>query len=84
MSKWEILPQKILALSNDMRFEELKRVLEAYGYVMHQPKGGSSHCTFRKKGSMPITIPMHEPVKKVYVEMVRTVVEGSTKYENSK
>ncbi len=28
---------------------------------------------------MPITIPKHEPIKKVYVEMVRHIVEGEAK-----
>lgn len=45
-------------------------------YVMHTPGDGSSHYTFRKKGCMPITIPKQEPIKKVYVEMVRRVVES--------
>ena len=39
-------------------------------------KGGSSHYTFRKVGCQPITIPKHEPIKKVYVEMVKQVVES--------
>ena len=30
----------------------------------------------RKQGKSPITIPKHEPIKKVYVEMVRKVVES--------
>ena len=42
---------------------------------MHQAKRGSSHCTSRKKGCRPVTIPKHEPVKKVYVEMVKEVIE---------
>ncbi|MBQ6222736.1 MAG: hypothetical protein IJJ44_09010 [Solobacterium sp.] len=42
---------------------------------MNSPRSGSSHYTFRKKGYNPITIPKHEPIKKVYVEMVRKVVE---------
>ena len=37
---------------------------------------GSSHYTFRKSGCQPITIPKHEPIKKVYVELVRQVVES--------
>ena len=41
---------------------------------MHAPKKGSSHFTFRKKGCQPITIPKHEPIKKVYVEMVKQIV----------
>ena len=43
---------------------------------MHTPKSGSSHCTFRKIGCQPITIPRREPIKKVYVEMVRQIVEN--------
>ncbi len=59
-----------------MRFEELKKVLEAYGYEMSNPRSGSSHYTFRKNHSNPITIPKHEPIKKIYVEMVKSVVEA--------
>ena len=74
MSKWDKLLSRILSLSKDMRFDELRKVLESYGYVMTAPKGGSSHYTFRKQGRNPITIPKHEPIKKVYVEMVREIV----------
>ena len=49
--------------------------MEYYGYVMSAPKGGSSHYTFRKHGYSPITIPKHKPIKKIYIEMVREVVE---------
>ncbi len=49
---------------------------------MCAPKGGSSHATFRKKGHSPITIPKHDPIKKVYVEMVRDVVESENANEN--
>ena len=76
MSKWDKLLERILALSNDMRFDELRKVLEAYGYTMNAPRSGSSHYTFRKPGCMPITIPKHEPIKKVYVEMVKQIVES--------
>ena len=76
MSKWDKLISRIYNLSRNLRFEELQKVLEAYGYVMYAPRGGSSHYTFRKKGCQPITIPKHEPIKKVYVEMVRQIVES--------
>ena len=75
MSKWDKLLSKILSLSKDMRFQELKRVLEYYGYQMKAPSSGSSHNTFRKPGKNPITIPKHEPIKRIYVEMVRKIVE---------
>lgn len=79
MSKWDKLIMRILSLSKDLRFAELQKVLEDYGYQMNSPRGGSSHYTFRKQGCMPITIPKHEPIKKVYVEMVRQIVEGEGK-----
>ncbi len=54
-------------------------MLEAYGYTMFTPRGGSSHYTFRKPGHQPITIPKHKPIKKVYVEMVKEIVESEDK-----
>ena len=83
MTKWEKLISRIQELSNDLRFDELRKVLETYGYVMTQLNGGSSHFTFRKKGHSPITVPKHEPIKKIYVEMVRKIVEEETQNENS-
>ena len=68
MSKWDKLILKISALSKDLRFSELRKVLESYGYVMKNPKG----C-------MPITTLKHEPIKRVYVEMVRLIVEKEEK-----
>ena len=76
MSKWDKLLTRILTLSKDLRFEELRKVLESYGYDMKTPKSGSSHYTFRKSGCQPITIPKSEPIKKVYVEMVKQIVES--------
>ena len=76
MTKWDKLIAKIPTLSKNLRFDELRRVLESYGYEIHAPRGGSSHYTFRKPGCQPITIPKHEPIKKVYVEMVRQIVES--------
>lgn len=74
---------RICALSKDLRFDELRKVLESYGYQMTAPRSGSSHYTFRKAGCMPITIPKHEPIKKVYVEMVRQIVESEAKNDEN-
>ena len=76
MGQWEKLLNKIKSLDKDMRFAELKRILQSYGYKMTQPRHGSSHCTFRKTGCNPITIPKHEPIKVVYVKMVKKIVES--------
>lgn len=79
MSKWDKLIARICKLSKDLRFTELRKVLESYGYEMNAPRGGSSHYTFRKQGCKPITIPKHEPIKRVYIEMVRQIVESEAK-----
>lgn len=83
MSKWDKLLARIYNLSKSLRFDELRKVLESYGYEMNSPRGGSSHYTFRKAGCMPITIPKHEPVKRIYVEMVRQIVESEAKNNES-
>ena len=83
MSKWDKLLSRILSLDNELRFQELKKVLEYYGYEMNSPRGGSSHYTFRKKGKLPITVPRHEPIKKVYVMMVKTVIEEEMNHEDN-
>ena len=43
----------------------------------------SSHYTFRKPACQPITIPKHEPIKKVYVELVKQVAESEGANENA-
>lgn len=80
MSHWEKLLKRIRNLSSDLRFAELRKILESYGYTMYVPRSGSSHCTFRKEGCAPITIPKHEPIKKVYVLMVKEVVESEANH----
>ena len=75
MSKFEKLLKRIKNLDNGLRFEELKKVLESLGYEMNSPRGGSSHFTFRKKGHIPITIPKHEPIKIVYIRLIKDAIE---------
>ena len=82
MSKWEKLLAEITTLSKDLRFEELRKVLEGYGYRMISPRSGSSHYTFRKEGKSPITISKHEPIRRAYVELVRAAIEEETEHEN--
>lgn len=76
MSRWNKLLERICSLSKDIRFDELKKILESYGYEMKGTSGGSSHFTFRKAGCAPITIPKHEPLKKAYVILVKEIIES--------
>lgn len=82
MSRWLKLLERVCSLSNDIRFEELKKILESYGYVMKGTSGGSSHFTFRKQGCAPITIPKHEPIKKTYIIMVKEIIESEEANDN--
>lgn len=76
MSKFDKLLERIVSLSRDVRFEELRKVLEHYGYTMQAPHSGSSHYTFRKDGCKMITIPKHKPIKVVYIQMVKSIIEN--------
>lgn len=84
MSQWDKLLMRICSLSKDVRFDELRKILESYGYEMKGTSSGSSHFTFRKAGCSPITIPKHEPIKKVYVQMVKAVIESEENNDDIK
>ena len=84
MSQFEKLLLRIYLLDKNLRFDELKKVLEYYGYTMKGPASGSSHKTFRKQGKEPITIPVHTPIKSVYVEMVKEIVESEDANDEEK
>jgi len=43
--------------------------------VENQGEGGS-HLTFKKRGKPPITIPKDEPIKFVYIKMVKDIIES--------
>ena len=74
MSKLEKLIQRIKNNPKTVRFEELDKILVDAGYERTQPRGGSSHYTYRKESKVPITIPDHKPyVHEVYV---RKVIRG--------
>ena len=73
--------KRIMNLDQNLRIEEIKTVLEGFGYEGHYPSGGSSHITFRKDKRTPITIPVHGVISKVYVKMVRDAIEIELKKE---
>ena len=75
MSKFEKLLQRIKNLDKGLRFDEVKKVLLSYGYEFRFPHGGSSHATFHKDGYDSITIPTHEPIKKIYILLVKEIIE---------
>ena len=41
MSSWDKLLKRFLEWDNDIRFEEIVKVMKEYGYEIKQPKGES-------------------------------------------
>lgn len=81
MTRWDKLLERVNGLSNDLRFEEVERLLRGYGYSLEKSTGGS-HCVFRKNGAPPICIPRKNLVKRTYVELLKQVVEEGDRNEN--
>ena len=66
LSQWDKLIENIINKSPGLRFEELAKALQKIGYESAQPRSGSSHYTFRKKGCTPITIQTYAAEKGLY------------------
>ena len=65
MSKKEKLLQAMRNNPKNVNFEDLKKLLEANGYVSDNT--GGSHWVFRKDGCEAQVVPRKKPVKAVYV-----------------
>lgn len=75
MCQLDKLLSTVLKKNKNIRFEDLCKALEHIGYQKGQPRGGSSHYTFRKKGCYPITIPKQQPMDLAYIKSVAEVVQ---------
>ena len=61
------LIEKMKRQPNGIRFQELKRVLEYYGYKMKN-NSGTSHRNFINNEGRVITIKKENPLKAVYIK----------------
>jgi predicted RNA binding protein YcfA (HicA-like mRNA interferase family) len=59
MSQRDKLLEKVRRRPKSVTFEELDRLLRAYGYELVRVKG--SHCAYRRPGAPPITVARHKP-----------------------
>ena len=65
------LVKTILTHRKHVSFEDMDKLLRAFGYEPKQPRKGSSHYVYRKKGVNPIVVPFKRPfLKEVYVKQV--------------
>jgi hypothetical protein len=54
------LRAKIEQNPKHVRFEDLDRLLRSYGFVVRQPRRGSSHCVY-KRAQWLLTVPYRRP-----------------------
>lgn len=69
MSNIDKLILKMTRQPNGIRFQEIAKVLEFYGYTM-KTKNGTSHRQFINQDGNVITIKEENPLKAVYVKDV--------------
>ncbi len=76
MSKREKRLQKLRQNQKDVSFDDLKRVLEDYGFE-HVRTAGSHHTFIAKYGEKDwrLTIPFHRPVKQAYVAKALNAID---------
>jgi predicted RNA binding protein YcfA (HicA-like mRNA interferase family) len=70
MSKKEKLIERLLRKPVDMRFEEVRVILEYHGYTLDRKNQKGSHFVFFM-GDQILTIPVHNKVvKRTYLQMI--------------
>lgn len=70
MSQFEKLESKMRNNPKGWVIEDLRKILKAYGFV-EGVSGRGSHVTFSHPDLVDIlTIPVHKPIKPVYVKQI--------------
>jgi predicted RNA binding protein YcfA (HicA-like mRNA interferase family) len=82
MNQLDKLVEKFLRRPPEVLFEDVAKVLEAFGYK-ERPSGGGSHRAFVKSGHPPKIVPTIKGrrVKRVYVTMIIDNLELEEWYE---
>lgn len=70
MSRLEKLIEVIRARPPEARFEDVRKLLEAFGWEMRRQSG--SHVSFKKRGERSITVPLvsGRKVKRTYLDQL--------------
>ena len=70
MSKREKLVERFLRKPVDMRFDEVKVILEHFGFTLDKKNQKGSHFVFFK-GDLQMTVPVHNHVvKRTYLQIM--------------
>ena len=73
MSRKDKLIDAIKNNPKNVRFQDLRKILESIGYTA--VNNGGSHFVFTKDNAISLTIPYKKPVKVVYVKQVIKIIE---------
>ena len=84
MSSLVRLVNKFLVQSNSITIQEVRRLLEEFGYSERRKPG--SECVFHKKGIYPINVPTvnGRAVKSHYIKRLVKILELEVWYEQHK
>jgi len=74
MGRKEKLLEQLRNNPTNVRFEDLDKLLQWYGFECRPPHGGS-HYFYKRKGCRPISIPRHKPVKSCYVKRALALID---------
>lgn len=54
MSKWDKLVSRVCSLSADIRFSELQKILESYGYTIHAQEAAAAITHSANRAKAPL------------------------------
>jgi len=75
MSQKRKLYERIRSNPNNVRFEDLDKLLQWCGFMPRSQRSGTSHHFYYKPNCDPLSIPYHRPVKIVYVKRALMLIE---------
>ena len=58
----------------DWRIEDLTAIADRLGIDYRQP--GGSHMTFRTKTADKVTVPIHKPIKAIYIQKFLALIDS--------
>lgn len=70
MTKTTKLYERIKNNPHDIRFEDIRKLLEYFGFELRRQSSGTSHFVFFKDGCGPITVPYRRPLKAYIVKEI--------------
>jgi hypothetical protein len=77
MTQREKLLQRLRNNPDNVSFDTLASLLQAYGFVL-RTGGGGSHFVFIHSGCSPLVVPFARPVGRVYVKRALDLIEQSS------